>query len=111
MLRTRICLALLLVAATVAYAQENEVWRARPIAEWSEDDAKQVLTQSPWVKSFTPDIVAAQPGGSAPRMGRGGVNMGGVGLGIPGMGRRGMGYPAPASRDKAARPIRGPLRS
>jgi hypothetical protein len=49
----RIVLVLLTVAAVAVRAQESEAWRARPIAEWSEDDAKQVLTQSPWVKTFT----------------------------------------------------------
>jgi hypothetical protein len=85
---------LLTVAGVVVYAGKNDAWRARPISEWSGDDAKQVLTQSPWVKTFTPDLKPAQSsGGAGPQMGRGGINMGGIGVGIPGMGRRGMGSP------------------
>jgi len=68
------------------------VWKDKLIAEWSVEEARQVLTDSPWVKTVTP-----APDGSGrlgqPRvgMGPGGIGIGGVGMGLPGMGRRGMG--------------------
>ena len=41
---------LLLAAAAVAFA-EDPSWRNKPAAQWDQEDAKQVLTDSPWVKS------------------------------------------------------------
>ena len=77
-----------------ALAAEDAPWRLKQIADWNENDAKQVLTESPWVKTFTPTLKAGQDGGQRSGMGRpGGIGIGGIGLGIPGMGRRGSGYP------------------
>ena len=47
----KVCL-FLTVASLVAAAADNPAasWRKKPIAEWSEEDAKQVLTDSPWIK-------------------------------------------------------------
>ena len=79
----------------VALAADDAPWRSKQIANWSEDDAKQVLTNSPWVKTFTQTLSAGQNDGQRSGMGRpGGIGLGGVGLGMPGMGRRGIGgYP------------------
>jgi len=43
---------LLAVASLAAVAADNPAapWRKKPIAEWNEEDAKQVLTDSPWIK-------------------------------------------------------------
>jgi len=35
----------------------NPVWKEKPLRQWSEDDAKQVLANSPWVKFSTPKHV------------------------------------------------------
>lgn len=43
------CSAILLLAA--------DSWRAKPLDQWSEDDAKQVLTKSPWVQKATPGLL------------------------------------------------------
>jgi hypothetical protein len=87
------CWLLLPVLVLVASGQNDPSWKSKQIPEWSEDDAKQVLTDSPWGKTFTPILKPAENNGSrSPGMGRGGgIGLGGVGLGIPGMGRRGMG--------------------
>lgn len=82
------------LAACALFAAD--AWRTKQVAAWSDDDAKQVLADSPWVKKFTPAVTAAQqqsyPRGMG-RRGMGGIGMGGVGMGIPGMGG-GMGrYP------------------
>jgi hypothetical protein len=65
-----------------------QVWKDKPIAQWTADEAKQVLTDSPWAKAVTPTIdkTATAPHTTA---GPGGIDIGGVGIGIPGA-RRGM---------------------
>jgi hypothetical protein len=91
----------LLASAWLQSAPADQTWKSRQIAEWSETDAKDVLSESPWVKSFAPVIKSAsvnESQGRSRRMGRGGgVGMGGVGISLPGrggMGRRGgMGSP------------------
>jgi len=79
-----LCLAVLTAA--------DEPWKNKQIAEWSEDDAKQVLTDSPWSKTVTPSIERSANNGqrSGGGYGRGGgIGIGGIGIGLPGMGRRG----------------------
>jgi hypothetical protein len=53
---------LLLVAVLSAVppcgaAADAPSWKDKPVAQWSEGDAKQVLTDSPWVKQITPQNV------------------------------------------------------
>ena len=96
-LRT-LCLSTLplLAALAIVRADDDPAWKAKQIAEWSEQDAKDLLTESPWVKSFTPTLKRQQEqnqgmgrrrgmGGSGP-----GIGIGGIGMGIPGIGG---GYP------------------
>ena len=67
----------------------------KPTATWTQDEAKQVLTDSPWVKSIVPSIVrGSQNNGSGPRTGggrRGGFGFPGGGVGFPGGGYPGGG--------------------
>jgi len=99
----RVLFSVLAVSATVLAA--DEAWKDKKVADWSDDDAQQVLTASPWVKSVTPSINRSSNNGQ--RRSRGGIGMGGVGLGIPGMGggmggsRRGGGggYPQGGDND------------
>jgi hypothetical protein len=79
--------------AFVAAAADDASWRSKQMADWNDDDAKQVLADSPWVKTFTPTMKQSQ------NEGRRGGGLGGVNIGIPGIGgiggmggRRG-GYP------------------
>lgn len=78
-------------------APPDPAWKSKQIAEWSEDDAKKVIADSPWVKTFTPTLGSASSQSSArPRMGMGGIGMGGMRVGMGGMGRGGYpggGYP------------------
>jgi hypothetical protein len=46
------CSALLLMAA--------DSWKSKQIDQWSEDEAKQVLTKSPWVQHATPGLLPKQ---------------------------------------------------
>jgi hypothetical protein len=44
----------LLVLSAALLMAADPSWKTRPLAQWSEDDAKQLLTESPWVK----DVIA-----------------------------------------------------
>jgi hypothetical protein len=46
----------LLIAALLLNTADPS-WRGKPVAEWDADDAKQLLTESPWVKNATPERV------------------------------------------------------
>lgn len=35
----------------------DPAWQNKPVAQWTQDDAKQLLTDSPWVKQVTPQNV------------------------------------------------------
>src|SRR5580658_9357050 len=50
----RMCLFPL--AAALLFAA-NPSWKDRPIAQWDQQDGKQVLTDSPWVKFVMPQYV------------------------------------------------------
>jgi hypothetical protein len=49
-------LRLLPLAAAVLFAA-NPSWTTKPIAQWDQEDGKQVLADSPWVKFVTPQYV------------------------------------------------------
>lgn len=48
----RLCL---LPLATILLLAADPSWKTRPVTQWDEDDAKQVLADSPWVKYVTPE--------------------------------------------------------
>jgi hypothetical protein len=94
---------LVLAAAVVPLISEDapeKAWK-KPVPEWTVDDAHQVMTDSPWVKTTTPSMDRAAGGGQGRGGGggrrNGGIGIGGVGIGLPGvggMGRQGGGgYP------------------
>lgn len=93
---------LTLIPISVALlAAADQPWKDKQVAEWSEDDARQLLTDSPWTKSVKPNVDRSSDTGqrrSGGGMGRGGgIGVGGIGIGLPGMGgagrRGGMGGP------------------
>jgi hypothetical protein len=93
----------------------DQPWKKKQIAEWNEDDAKQILTDSPWVKSVTPTIDRSANGGQRRPGGMdrgGGVGLGGIGIGLPGMGggsrRGGMGGPGMGGGYPGGGQTRGP---
>lgn len=47
------CSALLLLAA-------EPVWKDKPIADWSDEDAKQILTHSPWARTALASVLRRQ---------------------------------------------------
>jgi hypothetical protein len=85
----------LLLMPALLLATADEAWKDKQIAEWSEADAKQVLSDSPWVKTVTPTLNRSANDGPRRSSGRGqggGIGVGGVGISLPGiggMGRRG----------------------
>ena len=91
-------IAVISIPAAIVIAG-SEPWKEKAISEWTEDDARIVLSDSPWVKTVQvqADRSAGQSHPASRGMGRrGGINLGGIGVGLPGaggMGRRGGGYP------------------
>jgi hypothetical protein len=102
------CMLLAALPVALLVASDPASWKDKQIAQWSDDDVKQVLTDSPWAQSVTP-IVNQQSNQQQRQRGmgrRGGMGGGGIGMGIPGMGypgggmgggRRGGGYPQDGS--------------
>ena len=90
MLRT---LSVFLLPFAMAVAADEQTWKGKQIADWTQDEAMQVLADSPWVKTVTPTMSRPSDNGQS-----GGGRRSGVGLGIPGIGgiggrRGGYGYP------------------
>jgi len=77
--------AVLLIAADSSWAQDLS-WKDKPIRQWNQDDAKQVLTDSPWVKVITPQNVRdlspdeRREGGNMEASVGHGVGLAGIGL-------------------------------
>src|SRR5450755_4184595 len=63
---------LLPLSAAVLFAGD-EPWKDKKVAEWTADDAKAVMTDSPWAKTVTPTMT------ESPNFGRGGGGGGGGG--------------------------------
>ena len=83
----------LLPFSVVLLVAGDQPWKDKRVAEWNEDDVKQVLTDSPWAKTVTPTMARSANNGqrrSGGGMGRGGsIGVGGIGIGLPGMGGMG----------------------
>jgi hypothetical protein len=69
-------------AAAVLLLAADPVWKTKPVQQWDEEDAKQVLADSPWVKRA---VVAALPELTAQQRREGGATGGGQGVGIKGL--------------------------
>jgi hypothetical protein len=82
-------LCLLPISAALLTAAD-QTWKDKPIAEWNDGDARQVLADSPWVKTTTPTLGESSGGGQRRSTGGlgqgGGINLGGVQIGLPGLG-------------------------
>ncbi len=86
----RTCTFCLLPISAALLMAGDRTWKDKPIAEWNDADARQVLADSPWVKTATPTL--GKPAGNGQRrsgggLGRGGgINLGGIQIGLPGIG-------------------------
>ena len=77
-----------------------QVWKDKLIAEWTVEEARQVLTESPWAKTVTPTPDGSgKLGQSRAGVAQPGIGIGGIGIGLPGMGRHGMGGAGRGSND------------
>ena len=79
--------------ALLMAADQPQPWKDKQAAQWTEEDTKLILSDSPWVKKVKPFVQSqqvAQPRQAQQRngggMGRGGGGIGG--LSIPGIGSR-----------------------
>jgi hypothetical protein len=100
-------LPVLLVPAAIAlFAASDQPWKDKKIAEWNEEDAKIIVSDSPWAKTAYPIIKegSQQRGMNNGRGQQGGQGRNRGGLNIPGLnipigggggggGRGGGGYP------------------
>jgi hypothetical protein len=82
--------AVVFALSALSLAAADPEWKAKQFPEWTENDAKEVMTDSPWAKTVTPTLTKSAeqdnrtPSGRSRR--RGGINVGGIGIGLPGMG-------------------------
>ena len=76
----------------------DPAWMSKPIQQWDEEDAKQVLTNSPWVKHAKPALLPEQ---TEDQRREGGQMGGGKGVGLQGVG--GGGVFAPAQNPQAGK--------
>ncbi|HEV2422679.1 MAG TPA: hypothetical protein VGS59_13290 [Candidatus Acidoferrales bacterium] len=66
-MRKTITFALIFLVAGLVYAA-NDVWKTKPYQQWDQNDLKEILTNSPWVKRTT--VMASWvKGGAAPAVG------------------------------------------
>jgi hypothetical protein len=73
-------LVLFSFAAVAVMLGAGPAWMTRPMADWTQQDAKQVLANSPWVKFVTPAPMPAVNEGQHRDGGTMGGNSKGVGL-------------------------------
>src|ERR1700681_1407319 len=85
--------AIVFTLSALCLTAGDQAWKGKQYPEWTEDDAKQVMTDSPWVKTVTPTQVKTPEQDNQPQSGgkgrRGGIGVGGIGIGLPGVGRIG----------------------
>jgi hypothetical protein len=91
------CTVVLLIAADPA-------WMSKPISQWNEEDAKQVLANSPWVKYAKPALI---PELTEAQRREGGQMGGGKGVGLQGIGGGGVFAPAQNPQTGKAKPAPG----
>src|ERR1700733_9757270 len=68
----------------------DQAWKNKQYSEWTEDDAKEVIAGSPWVKTITPSVEVKPP---QPDQGRTGGRRRGGKIGKDGPGRGGRDSP------------------
>lgn len=72
----------LVLAAVVLLSAADPAWKTKPVAQWDEEDAKQVLAGSAWVKRAVP---AELPQLTPEQRREGGATGGGRGVGLEGL--------------------------
>src|SRR5258707_14401579 len=83
--------AVVFTLSALSLTAADQAWKGKQFPEWTEDDAKEVMTDSPWAKTVTPTLVKSpdqdnQTSSSGNRR-KEGFGVGGIGIGIHHMGR------------------------
>ena len=73
---------LLILAGVALLSAADPAWKTKPVAQWDEEDSKQVLAGSAWVKRAVP---VELPQLSPEQRREGGVTGGGRGVGLGGL--------------------------
>ena len=85
--------AVVFTLSALSLTAAEQAWKGKQFPEWTEDDAKEVMTDSPWAKTVTPTLVKTPEQDDQPKSGnkrhRAGIGVGSIGIGLPGMGRIG----------------------
>jgi hypothetical protein len=89
-----------LVASALLCGAADEPWKTKQVPDWTVDDAKLVLSDSPW--ACTVSTTVAKPGNRKRGQGPGGISIGIPGIG--GMGGPRGGYPAGGRGGPVGRP-------
>jgi len=55
--------------SALSLAAASEAWKQKEFPDWTEEDAKQVMTDSPWAKTVTPTLVKTPSQNSQPQPG------------------------------------------
>lgn len=58
--RSRLKLLWILPASTVLLLAADSSWRNKPVTSWTQEDARQVLTDSPWARNVTAVLTRRQ---------------------------------------------------
>ena len=87
--------AVVFTLSALSITAADQAWKGKQFPEWTEDDAKEVMTDSPWAKTVTPTLAKTPEQNNQPQSGgkgrRGGMGVGGIGIGLPGVNRIGQG--------------------
>ena len=80
---------LVFVSSAILCVAADQGWKTKQVPDWTPEDARLVLTDSPWASSVTTTVTKA-----VNRQRGRGLNAGGISIGLPGIGMgRGGGYP------------------
>ena len=104
----RSCLFLAALPIAQGLFAQNPAWKSKPVAQWTKEDAKEVLADSPWVKHVTPQRLRDM----SPDERRAGGNMEagiGPGVGLAGIGLFGARRQAAALKRAYAKPTPEPV--
>ncbi len=100
------------VALVAQLAQAQVAWIDKPVARWTDSDARLVLSESPWSKQVEPVLKndgrrGGRGGGIGTPIGSIGIGVGGIGIGGPRRGGRGPGggMPPPVGLPQGGRTI------
>jgi hypothetical protein len=112
-MRNLLLQSLCLIAAGSRLMAADPVWNSKPVAQWTEEDAKQVLASSPWVKENKATITRRL---TEDQLREGGQMGQPLGVGNEGVDAKGSGpkvspniFTGPGGDDRSARSLPQPI--